>query len=168
LSQPFFDLIRAFLTQGARKLTVGRREIGRDAIEEYEHFHAKTSGTLQARAYPVATPYPTWGKSSLATTIAAIGQKRQKKAHEEGEDFDREELACQRAPPMESASWHAPDSHYKASSKNGNFEPELLASNHGPFQKEGMWPPWYVQCFRYVSLPLIFFTTSLSSLRSIK
>jgi hypothetical protein len=126
---------------GARKLTVDRREKGKDAIEEYEHFHFETSGTLQART-PVGYGYSLTltGENLHGNSNRSYWPKAMKRAYEEGEDFDREELACQRALPdgIGFLSMHL-DLHYKASSKTEFSSQSCLPlGNYGPFQKEGM------------------------------
>jgi hypothetical protein len=168
LSQPFFDLLGAFLTyEGARKLTVDRREKGIDAMEGYEHFHSNTNGTLQARtAVGYGYSVTLTGENLHGNSNRSYWPKAMKQAYKEGRDFDREELACQRALPegIGFLGMHL-DSDYKASSKTEFSSPSCLPlGNYGPFQKEGM-------CRRsssnvcYVSfLSFLQLTTSLPSL----
>lgn len=142
LSQPFFDLLGAFLEYlGARKLTADRRDKGIDAMGEYEHCHFKTNGTLQART-PGGYGYSVTltGENLHGNSNRFYWPKAMRRAYEEGKDFDVEELACQRALPegIGFLGMHL-DSHYKACSKIEFSSSGCMSLGpYGPFQKEGI------------------------------
>jgi hypothetical protein len=115
--------------------------MGNDAFEEYEHFLFNTNGTLQART-PGGYGYSVTltGENLHGNSNRVYWPKTMKKAYEAGEDFDRVELACQRALPQGIGflGMHL-DSHYKASPKTEFSSPGCMPlGNYGPFQKEGM------------------------------
>jgi hypothetical protein len=143
LSQPFFDLLGAFLKYlGARKLTADRRNMGIDALDDYEHFLMKTNGTLQART-PGGYGYSLTltGENLHGNNNRLYWPKTMKKAYKAGEDFDRDELECQLSVSdgIGFLGMHL-ESHYKQSPKTEFSSPGncMPLGNYGPFRKEGM------------------------------
>lgn len=127
---------------GARELKAERRDIGIDALEDYEPFVSETNGTLQARTpggYGLSVSLT--GENLHGNDNRLYWPKAMKKAYDAGEDFDRKELACQRALPegIGFLGMHL-ESHYRAAPKT-EFSSQgtcIPLGSYGPFQKEGM------------------------------